>query len=141
MPRNNNVDTKPRRKMKQHLFAVLNDFCDTTSMHGLGQVSGNTIVIAKSVWFLAVVAAGAGIGFHLAILIQLYLQRPIQESTTTSNQAITFPGITSLFLVLRHFSCHYVLLYGSNVNVKLRTSPTEQKQSPSTLLHRAAADG
>jgi hypothetical protein len=47
------LDEKSRMTTKQHLYAILNDFCDNTSMHGLRLVSRHTIFIAKSVWFLS----------------------------------------------------------------------------------------
>jgi hypothetical protein len=88
------LDKKPRMTMKQHLFAILTDFCNNTSMHGLGQVSRNTIGFAKFVWFIAVLVGTAGIVFHLSILVTLYLERPIQEVTKTLNQPIPFPDVT-----------------------------------------------
>ena len=88
------LDVKPQMTLKENVSVVLKDFCARTSMHGLGEVATHTIVIAKYVWFFAVLAAVCGIGYHLSTLVERFLGRPIQEITTTLNTPIPFPGIT-----------------------------------------------
>jgi hypothetical protein len=83
-----------RRACTDRLLQILVDFCDQTSMHGLGQVAINTVIVAKVVWLLAFLGAQVGLLIHISNLCQLYLAYPIQPSTTIVHSPVQFPAVT-----------------------------------------------
>ncbi len=77
-----------------YVAQVLLEFCGKITMHGLGQVSYHTARIAKFVWIVAFLGAQARLFYHISNLIQLYIDRPIQETTTILHKPTRFPGVT-----------------------------------------------
>ncbi len=63
-------------------------------MHGLGQVSYHTVRIARFAWIVAFLGAQAGLFYHMSNLIQLFIDRPIQETTTILHKPTRFPDVT-----------------------------------------------
>ena len=83
-----------RRSKYANVVIVISKFCRETSVHGLGQVAQNTVVIAKVVWLVAFFAAVIGNAYHVSSLVRLYLEYPMQEVTRSQYGPITFPDVT-----------------------------------------------
>ncbi len=79
---------------KERLYQPLRSFCEMTSMHGLGQIVQDHILILKSVWMILFFGAVVGNVYHISTLVQTYLTRPVQEVTSISAKTAPFPDVT-----------------------------------------------
>ena len=79
---------------KMNTYRVLSEFCEQTSMHGLGQVVRHTLFIAKAAWLVAFVCSVSSNGYHISMLAQNYLKHPVQETSSLSIKPVPFPSVT-----------------------------------------------
>jgi len=76
------------------VLKVICDYCEETSVHGLGQVIRNTNTTAKILWLIFFFVAVISNIYHCSILIEMYLDYPMQEVTRTEHSSISFPDVT-----------------------------------------------
>ncbi len=99
-----------QRSTRDCVAQVLRDFCGDTPMHGLGQVRHNTVSMAKVAWMVVFLGDQAGLFLHITNLIQLYRNRPIQETTIVLHKPTRFHDVTV---------CNLDLISRSNLEVIL----------------------
>ena len=105
-------------------------------VNSCGEVAAHTVVIAKYVWFFAVLSAVCGIGYHLSTLVERFLDRPIQEVTTTLNTPIPFPGITvcNLDRISRSNYDDLLLTVPEPIEHLVNKRPSEEGSSPVDIV-------
>ncbi len=89
--RHPNVD---QRYIIDWMAQVFLDFCGDTTMHGLGQATFHTVSIVKLAWIVAFLGAQGGLFYYISNLIKIYMDRPIQETTTILHKPTRFPDVT-----------------------------------------------
>lgn len=76
------------------LSAIFEKFCNTTSMHGCGQISGSHVTTGRLVWSILTLGAVAGLMFHLYSIFHTYYKWPIQTKVSLGFDNLKYPAIT-----------------------------------------------
>ena len=89
---NSFFDESPKQPSK--LGAIIENFCDTTSMHGCGQISGAKLTVVRFIWCVLTFVAVGGLFFHLWSIFDGYLKWPKQTKVTLGFDNLVYPSIT-----------------------------------------------
>ncbi|XP_031561612.1 degenerin deg-1-like [Actinia tenebrosa] len=85
---------KPETKQSSAL-SVIKEFCDYTSIHGLGRAAGAKYLVHRLIWLLLFLGALTTSAYHFRELYTKYKSHPIGTSITIqSASTLPFPSVT-----------------------------------------------
>ena len=87
-------DNPPDQDQPQGLSGILEKFCNSTSMHGCGQISGAKYTTGRIIWALLTLGALGGLMVHLHSVFYSYYKWPIQTKVSLGFDNLAYPAIT-----------------------------------------------